>query len=910
MAAFVQQRSGSRISYNGGSIGEQQLPTGSCDFRDLSIGARAPTCGCKRFWLNNSNYNGQDTWCFCGHHACFHNASSQQQQQSVDPASLGAVRSGYTGGGDNVAVAVRQDEESSGSVSKPAGLGIRPPSSAQDQSINTRLWAALNAFAREQEDGPVSDTTSKLPSTACPSIVGDVRLSPSRVLQQRAQQQFRSMGPPINIPSNYPPAPGTEEYSATEVATPSANGTPDLRAFGAPGSQARASPGGIPSLRAAATSSPAILVRPTTEVAHPCATGQSTQHFTPPSVNSTLSPSEMTTLLRAFGRRVDVLESLSFSHVPVEEVQDKFELIDGRLLDLEQWRADQPQDDTTPEPAKPSSSKRRRLLPSENNSFESEVSFDSAAAAHTEAVVLATLAATAETGPRIDALENRVADLESAALPSFARPWQVQVVLVPWSRELRGIWFSALEATQQSIRSSQQISDEWSGAQSAPNLSFKSTANGAWTTESIQAWADEAHEWLSPKACGPGGMAFQRLESRGLVRDITLTAPDSRHILSALADAFGKILTSSGDPRPEGSSHYQALREPFVPLRKVRKSTRLRFLSPAEMVSSATWTASFLDSSLLMNVNDGQRRLYITTPEAYLQPNEQRWSWQTIRQLPMFDATGEEQAAQATHAVIEACWTYNERLDQPTSMHSSFASHASHDSEWSMGSQQSLHGEAENPDQPMSPRSEARPKRQRTVSLPSSSSAAEQAKASLPKRRVASFETGTTMPLSEGQVALLATAKRRRISNSPEAERRGVGFTPRWSREPPSPFTSEHAGEARSQGAVSRRRGTTPFAYATPHSNSNYIDRMEFLGGDGDTEPDTDMAAPQSELGEDEWHGVEDEGVDPNEHQTNSSQSVMGADVDSEEQQTDDQSAIDDAEIAGNLDEGSMIYEG
>ena len=64
-----------------------------------------------------------------------------------------------------------------------------------------------------------------------------------------------------------------------------------------------------------------------------------------------------------------------------------------------------------------------------------------------------------------------------------------------------------------------------------------------------------------------------------------------------------------------------------MPLRKVRKSARLRFMSPAEMVTSATWTADLLDSSVFMKVNDGQRRLYITTPHAYLQKSDGGWTW-------------------------------------------------------------------------------------------------------------------------------------------------------------------------------------------------------------------------------------------------------------------------------------------
>ncbi|KAK5137130.1 hypothetical protein LTR08_000635 [Meristemomyces frigidus] len=698
------------------------------------------------------------------------------------------------------------------------------------------------------------------------------------MLQQRAYQS-RSMGPPLNIPSGYMAVPGAEEYSATEVATPSLDGTPDLRAFTAPTSQVRTLPIGIAALRAVGTTQPTIDVRKTIESAQPLAVPTL-------ATVSTLPPYEVTNLLRAFGRRIDVLESLSFSQVPLEEIQEKFEFYDGRLLDLEQWRTDQERANLDPEPTKPKGSKRR-LLPTETSSFASDGSFDSAAAAHTEAVVLATLAANAETGPRINALESRIVDLEGAALPSFARPWHIQVVLLPWGADLRGIWFSALDATQ---RSSQVGSNEWAGAQSAPRLPFKPSTINAWTTESIEAWADDASHWLSPKACGPTGTVFQRLASRGLVQDITLTASDSRHILSTLHAAFAKNLSSEGDDVPDQASQYQALREDFVPLRKVRKSSRLRFLSPAEMVSSAIWTASFLDSSVVMKVNDGQRRLYLTTPEAYLQPSGLSWAWQDIRQLPMFDATGGEQAAQATHAVIEACWTYSDHLDHPVSTQASFASH---DSQWNVRSQQSMQDGMDSDDGPVSSQPEPRLKRQRTVSLPSSSSALEHAKEPLPKRRVASFEIGTTIPLSEGQMALLATAKRRRISISPEAERRGVGLTPRWSREPPSPFTSEHAGEVRSQGLASRKRGTTPFAYATPHSNSNYIGRVDLFGGDGDTEPDTDLAATHSESGEEEWHGVEDE------------------DAGSNSDPVDERSAVDEAEIEeDDLDEGLVIYEG
>ncbi|KAK3708988.1 hypothetical protein LTR37_011152 [Vermiconidia calcicola] len=553
----------------------------------------------------------------------------------------------------------------------------------------------------------------------------------------------------------------------------------------------------------------------------------------------------------------NIIQSLSFSQVPVEELQERFEIFDGRILDLEQWRADQDQPHAHPEPSIAPRSKRRRLLPDEIGSFTSEASdtsFDSNAAAHAETVLLATLAANAETNPRIDALENRVNDLENAAMPSYAHPWHVQVVLLPWGRDLRGIWFSAGDATQHSMRSTtQQTEKEWTGAQSGPKLSFKSSTSGAWTTESIQAWANEAQEWLSPKACGPNGTVFQRLASRGLVQDVTLTAPDARHILHAINDAFGQVLNDeTPTDETEDVRRYQGLREKFIPLRKVRKSARLRFLSPSEMISSANWTAAFLDSSVFMKVNDGQRRLYITTPRAYIQEHEDTWTWKRLRGLPIFNATADEQAAQAEKVAIEACWTYNDQLDHASSPHSSFAS------QWSTRSQAAI---TDDPDrQPMSPRSEVRILRQRTSSLPSSSSTAEKAREILPKRRVASFEPVATIPITANEQEAEISVKRRRISTSPEAERRGVNFTPRWSREPPSPFTSEAAAEARSQGTSSRKRGTTPFAYATPHSNSNFVARVDLVPGDGDTEADTDIGVDHSERGEEEWEGV-DEGM-------------------------------------------------
>lgn len=862
----------------GGSWTEQQLPlpSGACGFRDLSAGAAAPTCGCRRFWLATGvQQGGERAWCFCGHHACFHESVivSQVGSNQIAHDNVQVNVQGSAGGyipsqqlaaptwsqliGDNT----RHESGVAGPTGSTAGLGIRNVSQAPSHSINTRLWHALNGFAREQDNGCISGDTSKLPSTAVPSVVDEPR-SPVWAMPDEGQGHH-TMGPPPNIPSGLVHEARADQYSATEVATPSLRGTPDFNAF--TGLKATA-PLASPLER---HTPPNVAQNPTLRRVQ--SSGSSQPRPRPSTAGPSLSIQEMCNTIQNYGRRIDILETISFTHLPSDEVIDRFDMVDGRLLDIEQWRTDQDRaqeaDDVddridavktrlnelehwreteSERPAQPSSS-MRHLLP-ETSSFASDGSFDSEAAAQTEAIVLATLAANAETRPRIEALESRIMDLEHATLPSFARPWNVQVVLLPFGRQLPGVWFSSSESTEHSQRAATQTSEEWSGpvaSRFAANASFSSDADTrAWTTESIEAWAMRTEDdWLSAKACGPSGVVFKRLESRGLVRDIILTSPDARHICNELANAFGDVLGKSA--RCEGMDRFQGLQENFIPLRKIRKSSRLRFLGTGEMMSSALWDASLLESSVFMKVNDGERRLYVTTPEAYTQPPHPGWTWQALRSLPMYGADGEVQAAQIIGNVKEKCWTFSDRLDHASSLHSSFASQ---DSLWGKSSQGSGNGNAA-----------SQPVVQQTVAtFPPSSSVPISAHAmdiDAPlKRRVASFEIDSSAAVAGVERGQDYMAKRRRVSSSPELERRGVNFTPRWSREPPSPFTSDDIGLARSQAASSRPRGTTPFAYATPHSN------LDSRGDDGDTEVDTEPPPLQSENGEfpEEWEGMQE----------------------------------------------------
>jgi hypothetical protein len=857
-------------------------------------------------------------YCFCGHHACFHHAGSQQTSSAPVQAAVSGVQdeaARHVRGRDTPDGYYAVHHAGAGASPKPTtGLGIQADFPSQSRSINTRMWDALNGFARNQDDGTASITTSKLPSTAVPSINGDA-IPP---------YHHRSMGPPLNIPSLSLARAGLDEYmgSATEVATPSVAGTPDLQAFIPPGYQHQSSPARLLAGHAIArTSTP---------------TPQHQQSEITNAANYALSR-DVENMLQSYGRRLDVLETLSFSHVPVEEVQDKFEHFDDRLLDFEQWRSERDQEreqevaDRAAESAKECGSKRRRLLP-DQISFSSTGSFDSAAAMHTEAAVLATVATNLELEPRFEALENRVMDLENAAMPSYARPWEVQVVLLPWGSELRGIWFTSSDATQQSQRSALHGSTEWTGPKSAPKLSFQSSASTAWTTESIEAWAEDAQDWLSPKACGPSGDVFQRLASRGLVRDLTFTGSDSKHVWDKIAHAFRRVLPSQPPADSDLFDQYQGLHMPFLPLRKVRKSTRLRFLNPAEMITSASWTADLLESSAIMKLNAGQRRLYITTPHAYLQNATHDWTWKALKGLPARDDSGEMQSHTiGRNVAIEACWSYNDKLDYIPSLHSSFgsrsnASHKSHYEDQNTSLVPYAH-------QPMSPLSDARPlhqnQRQRTRTISSSQplpTSEPTAPILPPKRRATSFEPLDTVLSSTP--ALPTISKRARLSTSPEIERRqgGIGFTPRLSREPslPSNFHSEvNMVDSRSQNAASTsgggggKRGTTPFAYATPHSNSTMmmggagLVSSVFGGEDGDGDGDTVLG---TDLADEEWAGVLDMDGDGfgDEAEDEDGDGSVSVDEDEDEDvsvESGDGSEYGDTDAEDLEEEGMTIYE-
>src|ERR1700684_4530037 len=65
---------------------EERLPSGRCNFTNLSVGGNAPRCGCRRFWDKAGSQRdgrGRSGFCMCEHHACFHDDAPEGQTGRV-----------------------------------------------------------------------------------------------------------------------------------------------------------------------------------------------------------------------------------------------------------------------------------------------------------------------------------------------------------------------------------------------------------------------------------------------------------------------------------------------------------------------------------------------------------------------------------------------------------------------------------------------------------------------------------------------------------------------------------------------------------------------------------------------------------------------------------------------------------
>ena len=574
---------------------------------------------------------------------------------------------------------------------------------------------------------------------------------------------------------------------------------------------------------------------------------------------------QLVTALQLHAKRLESLENASVSNAPLEDVSDRIDLVDGRLTeiegkvdDLDRWRLAMDQDGPTRQ-----WSGERRARRGDDKAPRTASSFRSDGSNGTKVSASSALAAAVD-GRDLDSLlatvERRLARVEGTTPPSVNRPWQVEVILLPWGRHLAGIWESTdAPGTDPATAPSQWTqSRELAAGSRTSSFDQDDPVDTGWTDPSIRRWAEDAHHWKLARACGTRSRVYRRLRSAGLIREVEITGGSAMDVHHAVLHACGDVLkrlNRAGSPaldhsaRSIESGRPMGLQAPFIPLRKVHRDSRLQFLTPAEMVTSTLWNVEFLSSSVVMKAVNGRRRLFITHRDGYLQPKYTggggggggtdvgglEWTWPRLRELPR------TRHRPSTPVSTEACWEWDPRLDQPSGHHSSFLDH-----------EPRPRSKREAPRRPSQAEEEVvvvvdRPIRSRSLSptfegrrvLPASPMSNLPVQSRSQKREslvtVEIHGEGSGSSPRRGEHAKWVgkpTLKRRRISRSPTGELSGSAgivnwtATPRRSPAPASPFFSEIvSGEGRSQATggfsnvtVNHKGGGTPFAYATPHS--------------------------------------------------------------------------------------------
>ncbi|ORY07528.1 hypothetical protein BCR34DRAFT_19025 [Clohesyomyces aquaticus] len=724
------------------------------------------------------------------------------------------------------------------------GLSLMNTGNSVDQ---TRRRPSVTSTVPDDVDRPPpgSYSESELPPTRANSLPSDNarETSPAMNPMDRILEYNRNLRLDVEgdtIPNTFNP----DEFiqSATEVATPSNANTPDLGAADQAvhdtkkiietlaqyadqtnGSEAKASSTTFPGpqrLLTASPSTPQEQLQNALRSASPQALHKLVSYLSPLH-NLLNSIPNVASTIQDIINRLDMIESNSFNYVQPDDFQQHVEMYDGRLLELEHRMDEHDRLHQSIDADNSSNSHGRRRIATVTNSFGSNNSLQSTTSS---ALIVAAIDRN-HMETEIEGIKNRLDTLEAAALPTAVNPWQVEIVLLPWGRDLRGIWFSPDEPMHDASKGITQDTEEWtqirssvsvphsmhqalsqgsntskhnatSGSQSNTRHSSTTSAlhsltGSGWSSEAISDWAaGPTDEWLSPKACGSNNLVYKRLQSRGFIRSVSLKSANASDIQATLAEAFGDLHShlsyTDADIHPVMDS-CPGLRASFIPLRKAVKSSRLRFLNHAEMSSSALWSAQFLNSGVMMRVSGGKKRLYVTQRESYLQPSDETgdaWTWQQLRLLPRFQADpesqmeGNEEHCQPQVAEAdarEACWSFFEGYDPPLSTNTSFSSN--HSVKLSMRPAGRAWRRSITPSsilknkqfQPISPLSENHPRRPiqgpvRTISAPMIS---DHPQSSAKRRLDLSPVKPSSAPLPTSRSASLSRPKRRRVARSP-----------------------------------------------------------------------------------------------------------------------------------------------
>ncbi|KAL3424079.1 hypothetical protein PVAG01_03360 [Phlyctema vagabunda] len=909
--------------------GRPQLPNGPCNFTNLSVGGNAPRCGCRRFWEQSASSSmaaevggsgPRAGWCMCEHHACFHDhdpmAASRlpSAAESVGRVSLSLQRSILSSqeppGLERFQAGHREGDRRTGDEALPDTLQwnqyvhsgshaahLPPiPSQCLMPSRSSSVTASIQARYARPFGGLGLQTLSHIPtpSNQGPGLVS-VDKGPQLEEKSRIMRQYEDSAGHVYM------------QSLTEEATPRSRCSPEYDEAAVFDSNVRGIKASLDKLadeRAIKADEYSVAFRSNQDEKTFFKKSQDTQaapvgsypdsedeenHRLLPKIRSIVQHvSDYPITMKNHESRLDLLENASFCNPGLEDLQERHENLDTRVGELETRVNDieRSQNDAS------SIGSRHNL----EESMESRASHTSSGPDR------------AELNSTIELLKAQIAELQSSALPSYRHPWEVEVVFLPYGAQLKGIWATQQVMTQRS-RTNSLRAEDWTQTQqnsmaSAQALLAAQDHLGTW--ENVAMGGDDQQEWLMAKACGLHSIVDERLRSRGLVKSIQIKGPDARDFQAAMMGAFGDLPAWLAGISPDGKlppihaafDKYLGLQASWIPLRKIHKDSCLKFLSPSEMITPSLWTVTWLQSSVAMRAANKTRRLYVTQRDSYIQHQGDGivdWTWQMLRELPRVYPNTQSSMEVPEADADEICWEFDERLDAAPDLQSSFLSqHSSlsirsvrQDEEEEFNSPSDHFSSAAvseapspilnaiavmRPISPLKERHPFRPVHGRTTSMPllapvESTPPPPQGQG-LSKRRIASFEHETqSSPIKKTYGSHL---KRRRISRSPSRP----CDTPRWSVGPPSPYAFD---------PMERKRGTTPFAYATPHSNAPYMEPSSRAGKRYDNDDqgsttdeayqngdyhasmydsDSESGAGDDQPPDEEWEGVQDETTD------------------------------------------------
>lgn len=772
------------------------LPRGGCNYVDIGPGSIGTRCGCRKFWNRQTIRTPAPTsdpagWCMCNHHACYHDDAGEQPQQQPQqqqplppPNALGQENQRPKTGREPLSPMLDIPMQVPPTVPGFPSFGVG--GSAGPLSF-------INEYRGHASPAQPAPTPTPAPAPSLPDTMSMADLVQS--------QYERTAFPPIPAQCLLPSqTASTTSSSRAQYLRPFAGKGLHTLGGGPPG------PPGPPYQPSRQGHPYAPTQRDLPDTAPNSILPQEQRPETPMTAFTTPAPPEsrvvereymprealktLKDMVTGYGQRLDKLETGSFAGNAHDECSEKHEHFDLRITDLEG------KIDELEKLANDVESRKGDRTDDATQSVASLASDATSRPTHSHELI-----------SQIESLKAQVSLLQSS-LPSYSHAWEVEVVFLPFP--LKKVWQDLNDFKSEPAVSN----DDWTQLP-------MTMSNGISRSQSpmFGDWASPGHdaEWLLPKACGDKSVTDKRLRSRGLIKRVSVKGPDARSVQAAIHAEFANVFEEmrllprqhEHDPK---IAKFHGLQSSWVPLRKIHKDSRLRFLSPAEMVTPALWDVPFLNAVMMRS---SEPRLFVTHPDAYLQDYQAYhtgWTWQKVRELTRVypDAAESSQVPEAD--ALEEHWSWNDQLDEPPSANTSMSlrQQRRHSGSPALGqfpmierwrSQSPVILRDRTPT--FNGRRSSVPAHVRTSSVP----AASRRPTPFDQRRVASYGySRTSTPAMRAPIS--GGIMKNRRTRSPSHAR----FTPRWTG---SPSPMAWAGQDRQPP-----RGTTPFAYATPHSNA------------------------------------------------------------------------------------------